>query len=380
MSSPRHSRGLVSSRVCIFFSLGLLCLVFVIHLASCGGSQPTSSSSSSPPPPGPPSNSNIDVVTYHNDIARTGQNLGETILTTSNVSSSAFGKIGFFSVDGKVDAEPLYLSGLTISGGTHNVLYVPTEHDSVYAFDADTGSILWQVSMLGSGESTSDNRNCSQIVPEIGVTSTPVIDRTKGPNGAIYVVAMSKDGSGNYFQRLHALDVTTGAELFGGPTTIQASYPGTGATSSGGNVVFDPKQYAERAGLLLLNGIVYTSWTSHCDIEPYTGWVMGFNATDLSQSTVLNLTPNGSEGSIWMSGTAPAADNSGNIYLLDANGTFDTTLNASGFPAQGDFGNTFLKLSTSGNQLGVADYFEMSNEALENGADSDLGSGGALVL
>lgn len=319
-------------------------------------------------------------MTYHNDIARTGQNLSETILTTSNVSSSAFGKIGFFSVDGKVDAEPLYLSGLTISGGTHNVLYVPTEHDSVYAFDADTGSILWQVSMLGSGESTSDNRNCSQIVPEIGVTSTPVIDRTKGPNGAIYVVAMSKDGSGNYFQRLHALDVTTGAELFGGPTTIQASYPGTGANSSGGNVVFDPKQYAERAGLLLLNGIVYTSWTSHCDIEPYTGWVMGFNATDLSQSTVLNLTPNGSEGSIWMSGTAPAADNSGNIYLLDANGTFDTTLNASGFPAQGDFGNTFLKLSTSGNQLGVADYFEMSNEALENGADSDLGSGGALVL
>jgi hypothetical protein len=306
--------------------------------------------------------------------------LSETILTISKVNSSTFGKVGFFSVDGKVDAEPLYVSQLTVGGGTRNVLYVATEHDSIYALDADTGSTLWRVAMLGPGETTSDSRNCGQISPEIGVTSTPAIDRTKGPNGAIYVVAMSKDASGNYFQRLHALDLTTGTDLFGGPTTIQASYPGTGANSSGGNVIFDPKQYAERAGLLLLNGMVYTTWTSHCDIGPYTGWVMGFDATNLSRSSVLNLTPNGSEGAIWMSGTAPAADSSGNIYLLDGNGTFDVSLNGSGFPALGDFGNAFLELSTTGNGLGVSDYFEMFNQAEENGTDGDLGSGGALVL
>ncbi len=358
-------------------SFGMVCLIFIIYLASCGGG---TRQTPSPTTPVPPANPGVDVLTYHNDVARSGQNLGETILTTSNVNSSTFGKVGFFSVDGKVDAEPLYVSQLTIGGGTRNVLYVATEHDSIYAFDADTGSTLWQVTMLSPGETTSDARNCGQISPEIGVTSTPTIDRTKGPNGAIYVVAMSKDASGNYVQRLHALDLTTGADLFGGPTTIQASYSGTGSNSSGGNVIFDPKQYAERAGLLLLNGIVYTTWTSHCDIGPYTGWVMGFDAANLSQSSVLNLTPNGSEGAIWMSGTAPAADSSGNIYLLDGNGTFDLSLNGSGFPAQGDFGNAFLKLSTTGNGLGVSDYFEMFNQAQENGTDGDLGSGGALVL
>ena len=153
----------------------------------------------------PPTVSAIDVVTYHNDVARTGQNLGETILTTTNVNSSTFGKLRTLSVDGKVDAQPLYLSGLAnIGGATHNVVFVATEHGSVYAFDADTGTQLWKVSTLGSGESTSDNRGCDQITPEIGVTATPVIDRTAGPHGVIYVVAMSKSGS-DYFQRLHAL-------------------------------------------------------------------------------------------------------------------------------------------------------------------------------
>jgi hypothetical protein len=234
--------------------------------------------------------------------------------------------------------------------------------------------------VVGAGESTSDDRGCGQVVPEIGITSTPVIDRTKGSNGAIYIVAMSKDAFGNYAQRLHALDVTTGSQLFGGPTIIQASYPGSGANSSGGKVIFDPKQYEERAGLLLLNGTVYTTWTSHCDLGSYTGWVVGFNASSLIQSSVLNLTPNGSQGAIWMSGAAPAADSAGNIYLLDGNGTFDAKLNGNGFPAQGDFGNAFLKISPSAAQLAVSDYFEMSNQAQENGTDGDLGSGGSLVL
>ena len=199
-----------------------------------------------------------DVITFHNDNLRTGQNLTESILTPANVKSQTFGLLQNLSVDGKVDAEPLYLSQLSVNGTAHNVVFVVTEHDSVYAFDSDTGTQLWKVSLLGSGETTSDNRGCGQVSPEIGITSTPVIDRAAGAHGTMYVVAMSKSGS-TYFQRLHALDVTTGAELLGGPIAVQASYSGTGANSSGGQVVFDPKQYKERAGLLLLNGVVYTS-------------------------------------------------------------------------------------------------------------------------
>jgi hypothetical protein len=319
-----------------------------------------------------------DVTTFHNDIGRTGQNLTETILTQANVSSQTFGLHRNLSVDGKVDAEPLYLSQLPVAGGVYNVVFIATEHDSVYAFDSNTGAQLWKVSLLGSGETTSDARNCDQVAPEIGVTSTPVIDRKAGPHGTIYVVAMSKKGS-TYFHRLHALDVTTGAELLGGPVTIQATYPGTGSGSSGGQNVFDPKQFKERAGLLLLNGVIYTSWASHCDINPYTAWIMGYGQSNLSQTSVLNLTPNGDEGSIWQSGGGLAADAQGNIYALIANGTFDTTLDGNGFPISQDYGNGFVKVSTSGS-LHVADYFNMSNTTNESGGDIDLGSGGAMVL
>lgn len=330
--------------------------------------------SSSPPPSG------VDVVTYHYDVGRTGLNSNETTLTLGNVKSSSFGLLRTFAVDGSVDAQPLYLSGVTIGGQSHNVLYAATEHGSVYAFDADTGTQLWKKSVLGANETTSDDHGCGQISPEIGITSTPVIDRSAGTHGTIFVVGMSKDASGNYHQRLHALDLTTGAELEEGPTEIQASYPGTGENSSGGNVIFDPGQYAERAGLLLENGVIYLGWTSHCDEDPYTGWLMGYSEATLQQTSALNLTPNGSEGSIWMAGAGLAADSAGNIYFLDANGTFDTTLNSSGFPQSGDFGNGFLKVSTANNKLTVADYFEMYNTVDESNADEDLGSGGALVL
>jgi hypothetical protein len=322
--------------------------------------------------------SSVDVVTYHNDIARTGQNLNETVLNIANVNSATFGKVRSLPVDGKVDAQPLYLGQLPIGGATRNVLYVATEHGSVYAFDADAGTQLWKVSTLGAGEITSDTRGCDQVTPEIGITATPVIDRSAGTHGVIYVVAMSKSGT-TYFQRLHALDVTTGAELFSGPKNITGSFPGTGDNSSNGNVIFDPAQYKERAALLLLNGVVYTTWASHCDIRPYTGWIMGHNQVTLEQTGVFNVVPNGSAGAIWMSDTGPAADSAGNIYLLDANGDFGTTLNPSGFPANGNYGNAFLKISTSGG-LAVADYFEMQNQQQENDSDADLGSGGALVL
>jgi len=319
-----------------------------------------------------------DVVTYHNDVARTGQNLTETLLTAATVTSSIFGKVRFFPTDGKVDAQPLYLSNVAMPGQVaRNILYVATEHDTVYAFDADKATVLWQVSMLGTNETTSDGRGCSQVTPEIGITSTPVIDRSRGLHGVIYVVAMSKTAS-TYVQRLHALDLTTGAELFGGPKNIQATYPGSGAGSSMGTLTFDAKQYEERAGLLLLNGKIITAWTSHCDIDPYTGWIMSYDASTLAQTSVLNVTPNGSRGAFWMAGAGPAADPLGNIYLLDGNGTFDTSLDASGFPLHGDFGNAFLKVSTS--SMTVVDYFATFDTVAQSNADKDLGSGGALVL
>jgi len=320
-----------------------------------------------------------DVATYHYNVSRDGLNTKETILTQANVNSAQFGKIGFDTVDGKVDAQPLYLANVAIGGQLHNVLYVATEHGSVYAFDADSGAQIWKTSILGSGETTSDDHGCSQITPEIGITSTPVIDRKQGPNGTIFTVGMSKDGSGRYHQRLHALDVTTGAEISGSPTEIAATYPGTGDNSQNGNVVFDPSQYAERAALLLLNGNLYMGWTSHCDHGLYTGWVMGYSESTLQQTQLLNVTPNGGEGSIWMSGGGMAADSSGFLYFLDANGTFDTTFDANGFPSKGDYGNAMLKLSTNG-KLAVADYFETFNTNAESAEDTDLGSGGPMLL
>lgn len=244
---------------------------------------------------------------------------------------------------------------------------------------ADSGAVLWKTTTLGSGESPSDDHGCGQITPQIGITATPVIDRSRGPNGAMYVVAMSKDGSGGYHQRVHALDVTTGAELFNGPTEITASYPGNGVGSQNDRVTFDPGQYAERASLLL-GGVVYTARTSHCDIMPYTGWVIGYDANTLQQASVLNVTPNGQQGSIWMSGAGPASDGASmSIYFLDANGTFDATFNAQEMPINGNFGNGFLKLGTSPT-LSVTDYFEPSNTVQESSIDEDLGSGGAMVL
>jgi outer membrane protein assembly factor BamB len=320
-----------------------------------------------------------DVRTYHNNNARTGLNSSETILTPSNVNSASFGRLFTLSVDGRVDAEPLYLSAVSISSITRNLLIVATEHGSVYAFDADTGSLVWHITTLKSGETASDDRGCSQVTPEIGITSTPVIRRPTGSNGIIYVVAMSKDSSGNYHQRLHALDATTGGELYKGPVDITAKFPGTGDNSSGGFVIFDPAQYKERSGLLLLGSNVYLAWASHCDIRPYTGWIMAYNATTLLQKSVLNVTPNGNEGAIWGAGAGLTSDSSGNIFFLDANGVFDSTLSSRGFPSSGDYGNAFIRLTTQSG-LAVADYFEMDNEQQENNSDTDLGSGGAILL
>ncbi len=316
------------------------------------------------------------VLTWHNDNFRTGQNLQETILTPTNVKSSTFGRLFTIGVDGKVDAQPLYVPHLTIPGqGVHNVLYVATEHNSVYGFDADNGAQLLFTSLSPGTEATSDVHNCpSQVSPEIGITATPVIDPTSGPHGTIYVVAMTKDLSNAYHQRIHALDLTTLAEEFGGPTEIVATSPGSPEEST-----FLPGQHMDRAALLLSQGVVYTTWSSHCDARPYVSWVIGYSATTLARTSVLNLEPKGIQGGIWAAGSGPAADNAGNVYVPTGNGTFDTTLLGNGMPSKGNFGNAFVKMSTNGS-LAVVDYFTMSNTVSETGQDTDLGSGGGMLL
>jgi predicted small lipoprotein YifL len=328
-----------------------------------------------------------DVATFKNDVTRSGQNPSESTLTLANVNSTSFGLLHTVMVDGKVDAQPLYLSQVPISGAAHNVAFVATEHGSVYAIDADAGTPIWQVSVLANGETPSDTHSCTQVTPEIGITSTPVIDRTAGPHGVLYVVGMSIDKSSNYHQRLHALDITTGAELFNGPAEIAATAP-----NSAGTTMFAPGQYEERAALLLANGQIYTTWTSHCDFAPYSGWIIAYNQTTLAQTAVLNVGPNSGAAvpngthfnmvgpAIWMSGDGPGADAQGNIYLLTGNGLFEPTLDANGFPNMGDYGNSFLKLASTSSNLKVADYFAMSTEVTESGGDIDLGSGGEMLL
>nr|WP_245763153.1 PQQ-binding-like beta-propeller repeat protein [Paraburkholderia diazotrophica] len=318
-----------------------------------------------------------DVLMHHNDLARTGQMLAETTLTLSNVNSALFGKVAFLAADGKVDGQPLSVTSLSINGTTHNVIYVVSEHNSVYAYDADNQALLWQVSLTGANETPSDDRGCGDITPEIGITSTPVIDRNRGPHGVLYAVAMTKDASGGIHHRLHALDLANGAELFGGPSEIAATYPGTGGNSVNGVLTFDPSLHTERAALTLVNGNIYMGWTAHCMAGPYTGWIMSYSADTLKQTGVVNIAPNGHQGSVWMAGSGMASDGA-SIYVVDGNGTFGTTLDANGFPVDSNFGDSFMKLSTS--PLKITDYFAPLDVVQLANNDNDFGSGGAMLL
>src|ERR1700731_4388435 len=382
----RVAAGSAGMRVCVPMlrtraSLtGTLSLLLAAVLAACA----KTGMNALPSPGGgginPTPAQRTDVVSYRNDAARTGQNLTESILTLANVNPARFGLQRFLATDGKVDAEPLYLSGLTVQGAMHDVVFVATENDSVYAFDAVSGAVLWHVSVLEAGETASGlpPSGCDQVTPTIGITATPVIDRSAGANGIIYLVAMSTaTASSTYNQRLHALDVTTGAEALNGPVDIAATYPMVGGTTT-----FDPLQYEERAALLLSRGVIYTSWTSHCDVGPYSGWIIAYSQGTLARTAVLNVAPNsgGAGPAIWMSGGGPAADSAGYIYLLTANGVFETTLDGNRFPMNHDFGNSFLKISTAGGSLRIADYFTMYNEVNESSRDEDLGSGGEMLL
>jgi hypothetical protein len=312
----------------------------------------------------------VSVTTWHYDLARSGDNPNETALTTKTVKSSGFGKLCSYPVDGQVYAEPLYVPGLTIGGSKHDVAFVATEHDSVYAFDADcnTTQPLWQTSFLGPQVTTmpctSDKQpqcDVTVMAPEHGSSPTPVIDVKRG---TIYVAAQSVE-SGVYTQKLHALDLSTGAEQAGSPVVIKGRAP------NNPSLRFDPQQGFQRAGLLLLNGVVYVPFASN---DSANGWMFGYDAATLAQKSIFCVTPNGNLGGIWSGAAAPAVDSSGNIYLGTGNGTFDA--NASG----SDYGMSALRLLPAGNTLSVGDYFTPSHEQKLSQHDLDLDSGGLILL
>jgi len=325
--------------------------------------------------------SQVNVQTYHYDNFRDGANLQERILTPGNVNADSFGKLFTQPVDGQIYAQPLELQDVSIPGkGQHGVVYVATENDSVYAFDADSNSgdnsdPLWQVSFINPSKGITPipakDVGANSIYPQVGITSTPVID---AGSGTLYVVAATKE-NGKYFQRLHALDVATGAEKFGGPAVIQASVHGTGWGSKNGSVSFDALRENQRAALSLVNGVIYIGWASHGleTKDPYHGWVMGYDAATLNQTAIFNVTPNGAQGGVWQSGGGIAADLSGNIYFVSGNGTFDVDTNGT------DYGMSFVKLDAT-NGLSVSDYFTPFNEALLSEYDQDFGSGGPLLF
>lgn len=311
------------------------------------------------------------MVTYHNDTLRTGQYLAETTLTPTSVNSTTFGLKTILPTDGLVDAAPLVVTNLSIGGTAHNVAYVVSENASVYAYDVSSLTLLKQVTLLGSGETAaSTTGGCTQVTPKIGITATPVIDRSVGANGTLFVVAMSQDASGTTVHRLHALDLTTLAEQSASPVTIQATYPGSGTNASNGVQTFNPRQYKERSALLLSGGQIYTSWASNCDIPNYNAWIITYSETSLAQTQVINLTPNGADGAIWNAGGV-LADTAGSLYALLGNGTYDSNQ---------DYGNAAVRLTTTGAALTVADYFTPYNTVSESASDQDFGSGSPMLL
>ena len=322
------------------------------------------------------------VLTSQYDNARTNATLTEKILTPANVKASEFGKVFVYHVDGDVYAQPLYLPRVEIPGkGPHNVVYVATEHDSVYAFDAEGSSReplepIWRVSLLRPGTTPvpADDVRCRFIEPEIGITPTPVIDAA---TGTLYVLARTKEGGDDaprYVQRLHALDVATGSEKLGGPVEIVASVKGTGDGASNGTVTFDPLRELSRAGLLLAGGQLYVTWGSSCDVGPYHGWVMAYDAGTLRQTAVFNTSPDASASGIWQSDMAPAADEDGGVYVATGNGKFDAAAGGR------NYGDSVLKLRLRGGELVVTDVFTPANQYELNVRDWDLGSGGPILL
>ncbi len=327
------------------------------------------------------------VFTYHNDLAVDGANTQEYGLTPASVNTNTFGKLFACSVDGATYTQPLWVPSFNIGGGIHNVIFVATEHDSLFAFDADANPCkpYWQANLLdamhggSAGETPVPWQNVGQgsgdIRPEIGVTGTPVID---AGSDTIYVVSKSEDtATGTFYQRLHALDLATGNETSSAPVLITAAVPGVGDGSSGGVVSFDPQTENQRPGLALAGGVVYLSWASHEDTSPFHGWVIGYAAADVqTQVSVYNATPNGGLGGIWAAGGSPAVDGTGSVYVSTGNGVFDG--NGTIAP-NNDFGDSVLRLDPS-TGLTVTDWFTPDNEKNLEDDDSDLCAGGIVLL
>lgn len=319
------------------------------------------------------------VLTQHNDNGRTGQNRNEKILTPTNINATTFGKVFSYSVDGQIYAQPLYVPNVSIPAkGIHNVVYVETQNDSLYAFDADglSPSALWQVSFINPAQGINpvscqtdgySDIGCG-VYPIYGINSTPVID----PSTKTMYLVTRTNNNGNYFQTLHAIDITTGAEKFAGPVNISGSVPGTGVDSRNGKVYFDPLRDVQRSGLLLSKGRVYVGWAGAAH-----GWIMGFDSTNLKREAIFNTTPNGGGtqglggGGIWASGNGLVADPLGNIYAAVGDSTFDA--NDGGI----DYGDSLLKLNRA---LKVLDYFTPNDEPCRSQNDLDLGSGGPMLL
>jgi hypothetical protein len=331
--------------------------------------------------------SGFNVLTHRYDNARTGSNTSETILNVANVGGGKFGLLGSHAVDGHVLAGPLYMSGLTIGGAVHNVVFVATEHDTVYAFDADntTAAALWMSSLGTPMDSTVSDAgwlnplsagttvSCADMFPKSGVTSTPVIDPA---THRMYVVGQNLE-NGTYFERLHVLDVTTGMDVAGSPVTINGSVTGTGISNDGGIISFDAYHSLNRPGLLLAGGNVYIAFGSHCDDTPYHGWVFSYAADTLKQTGVYNTTPNGAEGAIWQSGMGLPADDQGGVYFAAGNGDVDPTNTGA------MLGQSVGRLQLGATGLTLTDWFTLPNAVTLNGAnfknDIDLQSG-VMVL
>ena len=322
------------------------------------------------------------VLTSQYDNARTGANLNEKILNPQNVNSKQFGKVFTLPVDGDTYAQPLYVPNIEIPGQSkHNVLFVATEHDGVYAFDADSASTkpLWKVTFVDEAKSIltvpSIDVHCPFIQPEIGITSTPVIDL---PTGTLYVLARTRrrdaNGTWHYEQKLHALAINTGAEKFGGPVKISARAQGRNFLHFKSNIDFDPLLENQRAALLLVNGKVVITWASSCDVGPYYGWIIAYDARTLAQAGVVNISPDAGESGIWQGDAGPAADSAGNIYLISGNGKFTAATGGK------DYGDSVVKLGFTANGLEVRDYFTPSNQAKLNDTDGDFGSGAPILL
>jgi outer membrane protein assembly factor BamB len=322
----------------------------------------------------------VAVTTYQNDTYRSGANTRETTLTPSNVNAAQFGRLAAFNVRGFVYAQPLYVPNVNINGTLHNVVYVATEHDQVYAFDVNSGQQLWQKNLLISTGpliqvnpvSSSDVGGCGDLVPEIGITGTPVIDVA---NNEMFLIAKTKElnlvtQTTSFFQTIYALDIRTGG-LRNPPRRVTGRVPGTGQGSQGGFLTFDPLAEGQRASLLLSNGQVFAAWASHCDYNAYHGWIISYDEVALLPTGTFVDTPNGREGGYWGGGSGPAADSAGSIYVASGNGSYDN---------QSDYGDSILRLTWSNSGLALADYFTPWDQLTLDNNDTDVGSGGVTLL